>query len=356
MGTYNLDFYTVDPLDVGFTNKIGTTFTYTGPGTTGGSMVVTDPQSGSGGLVLDDNVGNDPEQATANVTFGSTSLTARPVSADLVWTLYDPVLDTTFEVVRLTIIPKTGPTYQFTLSEHPLVAGRDYTILAYDNQPNNSDGDPVFTYSDYVCFTAGTRIRVPGGWRAAEDLVPGDMVETRDAGPQPLRWKGRARVVAAGGNAPVRIAPGVFGNTRALTVSPLHRVLVCGWAAELVAGTPQVLIAAKFLNGLPGVERAESGIADYVHLLFDRHHLLDAEGGWAESFHPGAEGERRLSVAERAEICALFPALRDGFAGYGPSARPSLKAHEARFVVALLAGGAEAGRTALSEVVRQESP
>ncbi|WP_305884600.1 Hint domain-containing protein, partial [Limimaricola litoreus] len=44
-----------------------------------------------------------------------------------------------------------------------------------------------------ICFTAGTRIATPFGPRRAEDLAVGDLVLTRDHGPQPLRWTGSRR-------------------------------------------------------------------------------------------------------------------------------------------------------------------
>src|SRR5690606_32383544 len=41
-----------------------------------------------------------------------------------------------------------------------------------------------------ICFTSGTLIATPDGERAVETLRPGDLVMTRDHGPQELRWVG----------------------------------------------------------------------------------------------------------------------------------------------------------------------
>lgn len=45
-----------------------------------------------------------------------------------------------------------------------------------------------------TCFAAGTMITTPDGPGAVETLRPGDLVVTRDRGPQPLRWIGRQSV------------------------------------------------------------------------------------------------------------------------------------------------------------------
>jgi hypothetical protein len=75
------------------------------------------------------------------------------------------------------------------------------------------------------CFVAGTRIDTPGGPRAVEDIQAGDMVETRDRGPQPVVWAGRRTVPGTGTYAPIRVAAGALGNPCDLGLSPAHRVL-----------------------------------------------------------------------------------------------------------------------------------
>lgn len=105
------------------------------------------------------------------------------------------------------------------------------------------------------CFTPGTMIRTPEGLRAVETLQVGDLVETFDHGPQPIRWIGSSdvgpfRMALSPGFRPVRICKGAFGNGRPerdLVVSPQHRVLLEGWRAELLYGEVQVLIAAAHL-------------------------------------------------------------------------------------------------------------
>lgn len=181
------------------------------------------------------------------------------------------------------------------------------------------------------CFARGTMIRTPDGERPVETLSVGDLVETRDHGPQPLRWLGSRIVSATGRLAPVVIEAGTFGFHRRLVVSPQHRILLTHWRAELMFGEDEVLVAAKDLVNDCSVRIREGGTVEYFHLLFDTHQIVWSEGLETESFLPGpcVMGEFEDSVRE--EVLALFPEIDpQSFEGYGPSARPALRAFEAR--------------------------
>lgn len=181
----------------------------------------------------------------------------------------------------------------------------------------------------FLCFTPGTLIETPDGPRLVEDLRPGDLVLTADHGAQPLRWIGQRTVAAQGAQAPVLIRKGALGNTRDLLLSPQHRMLLTGWQAELYAGSDEVLAAALHLVNGDTITRAPGGMVTYIHLLFDEHEIIWAEGIPTESFHPGAYAMNVLDDAARAELLALFPEL-DGETGYGPLARPCAQGWEAR--------------------------
>lgn len=199
-----------------------------------------------------------------------------------------------------------------------------------------TDGS-VVTFSEIetiICFTAGTRILTEQGPRPVEALRPGARVVTRDHGVQVLRWRGMRRVPATGRFAPVRIATGALGNDRDLLVSPQHRMLLAGWQAQLLFGEDEVLAPACHLVGAEGITRAPGGTVDYIHLLFDQHEIVYAEGAPSESFHPGTLGLGALLDPAREELLALFPQLRADPASYGPAARRSLRAHEARLIAA----------------------
>jgi hypothetical protein len=209
-------------------------------------------------------------------------------------------------------------------------------LAALDAADGQTDGaitlGPTF---DNICFVRGTRIETDRGAVPVEALRPGDRVRTLDHGFRPIRWIGASHVAATGDAAPVVIAAGALGNTRALAVSPQHRMLLTGWQAELLFGAEEVLVPARALVDDRAIRRRPGGHVDYFHMLFDRHEIVFAEGAPAESFHPGQMGWSALDAAQRAEILALFPELAGGdFAAYGPAARMSLKTREAR----LLAG------------------
>ena len=184
-----------------------------------------------------------------------------------------------------------------------------------------------------VCFVAGTRLATTKGNRPIEKLRVGDLVKTLDHGLQPIRWIGSMTVAALGDLAPIRIAAGTLDNKRDLLVSPLHRMMLSSWQAELLFGEEEVLAAAKMLINHDTICPVPMAQVTYFHLMFDRHEIIFAEGAPAESFHPGIEGFDALGEAARAEICAQFPLLALGdFSAYGPSARRSLRSHEARLL------------------------
>ena len=192
----------------------------------------------------------------------------------------------------------------------------------------------IVKVSSIPCFVAGTLIQTPEGERRVETLRPGDLVLTKDEGPQPLRWIGQRQVEAVGALAPIEIKAGTFGDHRRLLVSPQHRLLVRDSLAELLFGESEVLISAKDLVNGRSVRVREGGTVDYVHLLFDRHQIVSSEGLATESFLPGPQATQMFDAAIIDEICAIFPELnpRTG-EGYSQSVRRTLKGFEAQLLM-----------------------
>ena len=218
---------------------------------------------------------------------------------------------------------------QLTLVGDGQIESKTFTYQVQDNLGNIDVG--FVTLTQIPCFVAGTRIRTPQGERPVETLKPGDLVDTLDNGPQPLRWIGRRSVPATGALAPVAIRAGTFGRHGRLMVSPQHRILVRDALAELLFGETDVLVAAKDLVDDRAVRRIEGGEVTYVHLLFDRHEVIFSEGLATESFLPGPQSSRQFEAETLAEIAAIFPELDPATGeGYSPAARRALKAHEAR--------------------------
>ncbi len=196
----------------------------------------------------------------------------------------------------------------------------------------NSDTNAAATYQA-VCFTPGARIAVPGGTRAVEDLRSGDPVRTRDHGDRPLVWTGGRTVSGRGNMAPVRFDAGAVGNDAALILSPQHRLLVESAEAELMFGSSEVLVPAGAFAGLPNVRRAPCDRVRYLHLLFDAHELISAEGVVCESLFLGDIALGVLRPPEddaTAEAGAILPEVlaRADLAGM-QTARPVLRMAEA---------------------------
>ncbi|MEL6957666.1 MAG: Hint domain-containing protein [Pseudomonadota bacterium] len=198
------------------------------------------------------------------------------------------------------------------------------------------DDGTILNFSEIeniICFTPGTRIATPHGLRAIEDLSVGDFVVTRDHGLQPIRWIESRTVPGLERFAPVRIRSNVLlGQERDMVVSPQHRVLFQGYQAELLFGDSEVLVAAKHLIDGLDVTQDDQAEVTYIHMLFDQHEIVFAEGAATESFHPGDFGFTAVGDAAREELFAIFPELRSNLGGYGNTARRCLKAHEAALI------------------------
>lgn len=205
-----------------------------------------------------------------------------------------------------------------------------YTVAG----PGSTTGTGLVKVTTIPCFVAGTMILTPRGERPVESLQPGDLVMTKDDGPQPIRWIGQRHVVAEGALAPIEIREGTFGPHRRLLVSPQHRILVRDSLAELLFGEAEVLIAAKDLVNGRSVRVREGGTVDYVHILFDRHQLVSSAGLTTESFLPGPQTTEMFEDEVLDQISKALPGLdpRTG-QGYSPAARKLLKGYEAQLLL-----------------------
>ena len=194
-------------------------------------------------------------------------------------------------------------------------------------------------YEDYVaCFAADTRIRTTKGDIRAIDLTAGDMIETQDAAAQVLRLKlvreiGAEELTARPNLRPICVTAGALGQglpKRDLWVSPQHRMLVSGPLCERMFGRASVLIPARKMCSLPGVyEDASHASVTYVHLVFDSHQLVFAEGAPSESFSNGAKELAGMTEDARREFLELFPQAKTVHAN-ADAVRPILEGAQAR--------------------------
>lgn len=238
--------------------------------------------------------------------------------------------------VTLVTVPDTGALLLMVVGEMPAPDHDLWVVrVAIDRARFTASQRPA---GGVICFTPGTRIATPLGLRLIEDLRQGDMVLTRDNGPQPVLWTGFRRMTGARLYAmphlrPIRLRSGALGPSRPdpdLLVSPQHRMLLKGRAAQALFNVDEVLVAAEDLvNDLTiTVDRSVREVT-YVHVLLDHHNVIWANGLETESFHPANAALDSLDPVQREGLLGLFPALALNPYAYGDHARRNLSASEA---------------------------
>jgi len=203
----------------------------------------------------------------------------------------------------------------------------------YPNLPNGNTKGSVAdldTSSDVqlpgvVCFAKGTMVLTTQGEKAVEDLAVGDLIETADAGPQPVIWLSSTKLTFDDDNEdqkPILIsaqALGLDAPQRDLIVSPQHKVVLVGDNGE------EVLAPAKGLTSQRGIRRMNGRKkVTYFHVLLPAHSIICAQGVATESFYPGPTALKMLSPQQRREVETALPYLKSNPSAYGPEARKPL--------------------------------
>lgn len=175
-----------------------------------------------------------------------------------------------------------------------------------------------------LSFTRGTLIATKRGEVPVEKLTLSDRPITMDDGYQPIRWIGArslnaAQLAQAPELRPIRIRQGALGTNlpvRDLVVAPHHRVLVRSRLTRRLFQTDELLMPAKALLVLHGVEPEEApeGV-EYWNLLFDRHQVIFSQGAPTGSLFVGPEALAAASAELRAQLLALCPGLADPSGG-----------------------------------------
>ena len=205
---------------------------------------------------------------------------------------------------------ETGDIFNVMLSDSA-------TISTVDNEIN------------VVCFARGTLIEIANNCQVpVEDLQQGDWVMTADHGMNEIKWIGGSKIgeqkLAQYPNLrPIRIKKGALGcstPTRNLYVSPQHRILVRSKTAQRMFNEPEVLVAAKHLLALEGIDIVEDvKEVEYFHILLDNHEILTANGAPCESLYLGAQALKSVDLEAKREIFQIFPEIFE----WGDSLRSS---------------------------------
>ncbi len=221
-------------------------------------------------------------------------------------------------------------------------AGETFTgVEGRDGAPeDSSDGvsGSAEPYAEIICYAPGTLIHTPDGPRDVDTLRPGNLVTTRDNGPQVIRWIrwGTQPLEETSADAkPVQIKAGALGTdlpTRDLVVSPQHRILVGGGGQLEDIFDEEAFAPAKSLTALPGIRfmKGKKSIR-WVHFACDRHEVVLANGCLSESLLLGPMVVNGLDQNERQTLIGVFgTASLENNALNGPPALKCLRVGEAR--------------------------
>ncbi len=173
-------------------------------------------------------------------------------------------------------------------------------------------GDPFASNTAVVCFAGNARILTPKGEVFAKDLAVGDMIETL-SGPKQIRWMNTQSLDQPGQQAPIIFKPGSLGDgvpSRALRVSPQHRVLIETDQYNEGNGHQSVLVSAKSLLPAFGVQQdCPNTAVSYVHFALDSHEIVFANRTPVESFWPGKQALLSLSTVPLRRLVTSAPKL-----------------------------------------------
>ncbi len=238
--------------------------------------------------------------------------------------------------VTLIDVPDTGARLVMFVGDLPPADVDMWVVRTAIDRTHSGAGARVA--GGVICFTPDTRITTPDGPRLIQHLRPGDRILTKDNGPQEIMWTGHRRMTGARLYAmphlrPIRFRAGAMGAGRPeddLLVSPQHRMLVKGPAAQALFNTAEVLVAAEDLvnDHSVTVDHMLREVT-YIHILLERHNIVFANGMETESFHPSNTALDTVDPAQRAVLLGLLPDVATNPHSYGDYARRNLSGSEA---------------------------
>jgi hypothetical protein len=130
----------------------------------------------------------------------------------------------------------------------------------------------------------GTKIATAMGFQRIETIEPGDRVVTFDNGLQEVRAVRREPLfvsdICPRSLTPLFVPAGAIGNAQDMVLLPHQAVLIESDAAEAELGDPFVLMQAKDLDGICGIEHVTPDApATVITLEFDNDEVVFAASG-----------------------------------------------------------------------------
>jgi hypothetical protein len=165
----------------------------------------------------------------------------------------------------------------------------------------------------FGAFAQGALIQTDKGYSAIEDLSPGDMIATADAGLQKLQWIGSMTLypqsleLGVPSSQLFRITDGGYGqdpNAPDLMMGPSARILAGVMAIDSSSPliSPQAMADGGSVIGINPVSPVR-----VFHLGLARHSILRANGVLAESYHPGPSPHTHMPTELYPHFMSLFP-------------------------------------------------
>lgn len=238
--------------------------------------------------------------------------------------------------VTIIPVPDTGAHLLMLVGELP-PSDKDLWVVRTSIDRTHS-GAGARVAGGVICFTPDTRISTPDGARHIRHIKRGDMILTRDNGPQEVLWTGHRRMSGARLYAMPHLRPirfkansmGLYRPDEDLLVSPQHRMLVKGAQAQALFNTPEVLVAAEdLINDHTIMVDHMLREVTYVHILLNEHNVVWANGLETESFHPSNTAMDTVDPTQREILKEILPDVEVNPHAYGDYARRNLSASEA---------------------------
>lgn len=189
----------------------------------------------------------------------------------------------------------------------------------------------------FAAFVRGTLLASPNHPIAIEDLEPGDVINTRDAGPLPVQWVGKITLVPnVDRQRPdmsrlTRVSADSFGLGRPmpdLMLGAAAHLLQSGPSIRALTNQSHALVSARSLVDWENlIEVTPPTPVTLYHLAFDRHAVIWANGLEVESCHPGHAFRKGLTGMQRGLYLSLFPQI-ELVSDFGPYLYPRISQDE----------------------------
>lgn len=208
------------------------------------------------------------------------------------------------------------------LSERPAALMRRYEV-AWQPRPNSFDithhmapANRVFE-SAFSAFAHGALLQTPTGPVAIEDILPGDMVDTVEHGPQPVVWRGSMMLVpntdmeTPEQSQLTRFMPDSLGMERPMRdvlAGPAGRILHRPQSLrDQMSDSLMYSLARDFCDGQSVFQITPPSAVQVYHLCLPMHSTLRVNGLEMESYHPGTALRSTLTPQMLSLFLSLFP-------------------------------------------------